>query len=224
MTPIIELEGISKTFESPDRTIRALDDVSFSVAQGERLAVVGRSGAGKSTLLNILGLLDQPSAGTYRLMNDDVAGLAERQRDMVRRDSVGFVFQSYQILGNLSASDNLRLKLAISRVPANQRSARVDDALGAVGLSSHAESLGRNLSGGEKQRLAIARALLNDPPLVLADEPTGNLDSENAGGVLELLTGLAARRMAVVVITHDERLASWADRVVRLENGKVVAR
>lgn len=217
---IIDAENLHKRYFDGDRTIEALRGASLFVESGERVAVVGRSGAGKSTLANILGLLDEPDGGTYCLLGQDTTGLTRRARDNLRRDSIGFVFQAYHVLGNRSVWDNVHLKLATARTEVARRPELISAALDAVGIASHAAAPARLLSGGEKQRLAIARAVVTSPALLLADEPTGNLDSESARAVLDLLANLAGRGIALVVITHDPVTARWADRVVELRDGQ----
>lgn len=221
MTAVIQASQLARTFAVGARTINALRSATLAVDAGERVAVTGPSGAGKSTLLNLLGLLDKPTSGEYVLLGRNTTDLSERQRDALRRDHIGFVFQAYHVLGNRTVADNVMLKLAAAKVPLRARQELADRALDDVGLADHAHSLGRNLSGGEKQRLAIARAVVTRPAVVLADEPTGNLDPENASIVLSRLTALAAQGIAVVVITHDPVTAHWADRSCRLESGVV---
>jgi len=218
MTRAITARGLSRTFDGPP-TVQALRSASLDVEQGEKIAILGPSGAGKSTLLNLLGLLDEPTGGTFEIFGRETTAMSRRERDRIRRDSIGFVFQAYHVLGHRTVSENVLLKLTTARVPAASRARLVDDALGVVGLADLAGAVGRTLSGGEKQRLAIARAVVLRPRIMLADEPTGNLDAGNADAVLALLTDLAETGIAVVVITHDPRTAAWADRVVELDAG-----
>ncbi|NCT91883.1 ABC transporter ATP-binding protein [Cellulomonas sp. APG4] len=210
--------GLSRTFEGRP-PVQALAHASLDVAAGERLVVLGPSGSGKSTLLNLLGLLDAPSSGSYAILGAESTRMRQPDIDRLRRDALGFVFQAYHVLGNRTAAENVALKLRIARVPRDERDAKVARALGLVGLSHLTHALGSTLSGGEKQRLAIARAVVNEPQIVLADEPTGNLDDANADTVLGLLASLAHTGVTVIVITHDSRTAAWADRVLRLEAG-----
>ena len=217
---IIHLEEIRKTYAVKPPT-EVLKGVNLDVEYGERIAIIGYSGAGKSTLLNIIGLLDEPSSGTYELAGKVMKGLSGRRKDRLRAETLGFVFQDYHVLGHRTVTENLELKLAINATPVEQRAAMVDDVLQSVGLTERAKALTRLLSGGEKQRLAIARAIISHPQVLLADEPTGNLDEANARVVLDLFDEQAARDVAVVVITHDERISSWADRVVHLRDGRI---
>ena len=195
--------------------------MNLDVECGERIAIIGYSGAGKSTLLNIIGLLDEPSSGTYELAGKVMKGLSGRRKDRLRAETLGFVFQDYHVLGHRTVTENLELKLAINAMPVEERAAMIDAVLESVGLTERAKALTRLLSGGEKQRLAIARAIISHPQVLLADEPTGNLDEANARVVLDLFDEQAARDVAVVVITHDERISSWADRVVHLRDGRI---
>ncbi|MGW8565285.1 ABC transporter ATP-binding protein [Isoptericola sp. NPDC055881] len=218
--PSLRVRGLRKVYPSAPPVV-ALDGADLDVHPGERLAVLGRSGAGKSTLLNILGLLDTATAGDYDLLGVPVAALSGRRRDTLRADALGFVFQASHVLGHRTVAENVLLKLTTARVPAGRRRDLVDRVLHTVGLSARAHALGATLSGGEKQRLALARAVVTGPRVVLADEPTGNLDDGNAANVLHLLDRQAAADVTVVVITHDPRTARWADRVVELADGRL---
>ncbi|MGO1592514.1 ABC transporter ATP-binding protein [Ancrocorticia sp.] len=217
---VLELTDICKTYMVKP-PVEVLKGVNLNAAEGERVAIVGHSGAGKSTLLNIIGLLDVPSSGSLTLAGEAIEGLSGRARDRLRANMLGFVFQDYHVLGHRTVIENLELKLAINSIPLKERKDMVDRVLGQVGLDHRGESLTRLLSGGEKQRLAIGRAMLTDPRVLLADEPTGNLDEQNAGTVLNLFDEQAARGVAVVVITHDERISNWADRVLHLIDGRI---
>lgn len=217
---VLELEGISKTYDI-DPPIVVLSGLELAVAPGEKVAIFGESGAGKSTLLNILGLLDTASSGEYRLAGIDAMHLSAKQTDRVRSEYIGFVFQDFHILGHRTVAENLDIKLAISKIPRSERESIISSTLDRVGLSHRKNSLGRLLSGGEKQRLAIARAIMTEPALLLADEPTGNLDSRHAQAVLDLFDEQAKKGSAVVIITHDDRIARWAERVLVLRDGRL---
>ncbi|WP_448062846.1 ABC transporter ATP-binding protein [Cellulomonas hominis] len=217
---VIRITDVHKTY--PTRPpVHALRGVDLSVEAGERLVILGRSGAGKSTLLNVIGLLDEPTAGGYELLGHNTRALTGGRRDRMRADVLGFVFQENHILGHRTVAENIALKLAICQVPVGERARRVDRVLDLVGLSDRVGAPGRLLSGGEKQRLAVARAMVTDPRVLLADEPTGNLDESNADNVLALFDEQARDGVAVVVITHDHRIARWADRVVSLADGRL---
>ncbi|WP_250442647.1 ABC transporter ATP-binding protein [Actinotalea sp. C106] len=220
MSMLLEAVGLSRTYPSLP-PVEALSAVSLEVRAGERVAVIGRSGSGKSTLLNLLGILDAPTSGHVKVMGRDPSALSERQRDRLRADAMGFVFQESHVLGHRTVVENLEIRLSVNRVPRVDRARLCNEALERVQLSHRASSLGRLLSGGEKQRVAIARATITQPALILADEPTGNLDPESADAILELFDAQASRGVGVVVITHDGRIATWADRVLRLSDGRL---
>ncbi|SDS04381.1 putative ABC transport system ATP-binding protein [Paraoerskovia marina] len=217
---VIELAAITRTY-AMDPPVEALRGVSLVAHEGESLAIVGRSGSGKSTLLNILGMLDEPTSGVYRLLGRDTQTLSGAARDRFRASSLGFVFQDSHVLGHRTAAENLWLRLALAGVARSQRASLVEEALARVGLSHRSESPGRLLSGGEKQRLAVARAVITRPQVLLADEPTGNLDVENGAAVLDLFAEQAATGVAVLMITHDVHAAAWADHRVELDDGYI---
>ncbi|WP_347345188.1 ABC transporter ATP-binding protein/permease [Microbacterium sp.] len=218
---LLELDGVTKSYLDDAGQIRALDDVTFSISAGEFVAIVGPSGSGKSTLLNILGLLDTATEGTYRLNGIDVSRLAGREADRLRSRAIGFVFQSSHLLPLRSAAENAALGLGVQGLPLREQTARVGSALDRLGLSHRAAMSARLLSGGEKQRVAIARAIAAEPALILADEPTGALDSENSARIITHLTELNRQGATVVIITHDPVVAASADRVIRLADGRV---
>ncbi len=222
MPPVLEAVDLARQFDGPP-PVEALRSATLSVEAGECVAVLGPSGSGKSTLLNLLGLLDAPTSGRYSILGEDTVAMRARRRDALRRDAIGFVFQAYHILGNRTAAENVLLKLTTAGVAARDRAPMISRALETVGLSGMSSALGRHLSGGERQRLAIARAVVTRPRVLLADEPTGNLDRGNADGVLDLLGRMASEGIAVVVITHDEGTASWASRTVQLRRGYLLS-
>jgi len=220
MSTTIRIDDVHKTYPSRP-PVTALRGVSLTVRAGERLAVLGPSGSGKSTLLNILGLLDAPTSGSYELLGADTGTITGSRRDRLRARTLGFVFQDYHVLGHRTVTENVELKLAISDVPRDRRPALVETALDRVGLRHRRHALGRLLSGGEKQRLALARAVVAEPAVLLADEPTGNLDDRNARNVLAVIDELVTTGVTAVVITHDQRLAGWADRAMVLDGGRI---
>lgn len=215
---LLEIRDLTKTY-SVRPPVPVLKGVNLDVEEGQKILVAGRSGAGKSTLLNIIGLLDEPTSGEYVLQGEHVESLPEAKRDKIRGDTLGFVFQDFHVLGHRSVRQNLELKLSISHVPVSDREERINTVLDGVGLKRREHSLARLLSGGEKQRLSLARAIICNPKIILADEPTGNLDSGNARVVLGLLNREAARGVTVIVISHDLRLLRWADRSLELREG-----
>ena len=219
--PVIELRGVDKTYRAGSLAVDALRDVSLVIGQGEMVAIAGPSGSGKSTLMHILGCLDVPSSGTYRLTGLDVSAMDENQLAEVRNRQIGFVFQGFNLLSSMSAWRNVELPLTYAGVPRAERHARALDALERVGLADRVEHRPGELSGGQQQRVAVARALVTEPSLILADEPTGNLDSASSADLLALLGGLHDAGRTIVLITHDPDVAAAAGRVVRILDGRV---
>jgi putative ABC transport system ATP-binding protein len=225
--PVIQAEALSKHYAGSveggrsEKLVQALCEVWFEVRAGERVAIVGRSGSGKSTLLSLLGALDRPTSGTLRLSGVDLSTLSERARTDVRRHQIGFVFQFFNLLPTLSAAENVMLPAILSGCRSRDAQRRAQQRLDEVGLTQRADHRPYELSGGEMQRVAIARALVMDPPLLLADEPTGNLDSETGESVLALLTGVAAHGRTVVLVTHDPSIAARLGREVGMQDGKI---
>ena len=220
----IELSHLGKSFTEGRRRHLVLNDVSAEFQRGETIAVRGRSGSGKSTLLNLIAGIDTPDAGRVIVAGIDLTGLAERDRTLFRREHIGFVYQAFNLVPTLNVADNIRLVLELNRTPAGEAQQRIEDLLTAVGLADRADSYPDVLSGGEQQRVAIARALCHEPAVVLADEPTGNLDDNTAEVVLELLDRLVRERGGTMLIaTHSARVASVCDREVEIHGGKLEA-
>ena len=220
--PVVALRGIHKTYRLGLHTIPALQGVDLSVARGELLALTGPSGSGKSTILNLCGLIDTPDSGEIELNGQPVQGLSENALTLLRRDALGFVFQSFNLVPVMTVAENVDYPLFLAGVPAAERRQRVADQLAAVGLSEHAHHRPDALSGGQRQRVAIARALVKRPKLVIADEPTASLDSHTADQVLNLMRERGhAQGAAFVIATHDSRLTARCDRVVALLDGKI---
>lgn len=220
---MISLEKISRVFQVGDQQVMALREVSLSIAAGEYIAIMGPSGSGKSTLLNLLGLLDRPSGGRYRLDGRDVTDLNEAESARVRREKIGFVFQSFHLVPRLNAAANVALPLVLAGVASTERKQRVAALLAEVGLSARAEHLPSQLSGGQLQRVAIARAMSMHPALLLADEPTGNLDRATGREVMGVLEGLNERGATLIVITHDQEIGARARRRIGMEDGRVIS-
>jgi putative ABC transport system ATP-binding protein len=217
---IVQVEGVSRDFGKGGRVVHAVRDVSFTAGKGELVAIRGRSGAGKTTLLNLIGGLDRPTAGTVRVAGHDVTAAGEQELLSLRRGTIGFVFQSFGLIPILSAAENVGVPLRLAKVPPAEREERVAMLLEMVGLGAHAAQRPYELSGGQQQRVAVARALANDPQLLIADEPTGQLDSETGRSIMDLLRALVqARGMTALVATHDASLIDMADRVLVLRDG-----
>jgi putative ABC transport system ATP-binding protein len=220
--PLLALVDVAKVYLTETVETRALREVHFEVQRGEWVAIVGPSGSGKSTLLSILGLLDTPTHGTYRLGGVSTAELTSRERARLRNRSIGFIFQTFNLIGELSVEDNVGLPLGYRGLSASERKARVHEALAAVDMSHRLRHYPAQLSGGQQQRVAVARAIVGKPELLLADEPTGNLDSANGAAVMDLLEQLHAGGATVCMVTHDASFAKRATRVASVFDGRVV--
>ena len=220
--PLIQLENLSKVFLTDEVETHALAGVSFTVEKGDYIAIAGPSGCGKSTLLSLLGLLDSPSDGTYLLNGRMVQDLTLPERARIRNREIGFVFQSFNLIGDLTVFENVELPLTYRGMPAGERKQAVTDALEKVGMGHRAKHLPSQLSGGQQQRVAVARALAGSPAVLLADEPTGNLDSKNGDAVMELLHELHRGGATIIMVTHDPRFARHAQRTVHMFDGRVV--
>jgi putative ABC transport system ATP-binding protein len=220
--PLIRLESVSKVFVTDEVETHALQSIHFDVKKGEYLSISGPSGCGKSTLLAILGLLDTPTDGTYYLNGKSVTGLKLSERARIRNREIGFIFQAFNLIGDLTVYENVELPLTYRGMPGAERKRRVQEALERVGMSHRMKHYPSQLSGGQQQRVAVARALSGDPLILLADEPTGNLDSANGEAVMSLLRELHQAGSTICMVTHDPRYAEFADRTVRLFDGRVV--
>lgn len=220
---MIQIDSISKVFRTSEIETVALNHVNLDIKEGEFVAIMGPSGCGKSTLLNILGLLDNPTEGSYRIMGEEVGNLKEKQRTQMRKGRIGFVFQSFNLIDELNVYENVELPLTYLGIKASERRRMVDDMLKRMNISHRAKHFPQQLSGGQQQRIAIARAVITNPGLILADEPTGNLDSKNGAEVMNLLTELNREGTTIVMVTHSSHDASFAHRTVHLFDGSVVA-
>ena len=219
---MIKVENLSKSFRTEEVETIALNGVSFEVKDGEFVAIMGPSGCGKSTLLNILGLLDNPTGGKYWFDGNEVSALKEKDRTDVRKGQIGFVFQSFNLIDELNVEENIELPLTYLNIPAKERKQRVQEIMKRMAISHRAKHFPHQLSGGQQQRVAIARAVVFGPKMILADEPTGNLDSKNGIEVMKLLTELHREGTTIVMVTHSDRDASMAQRVIKLFDGKIV--
>lgn len=219
----IEVHGVHRRFQLGDQTVHALNNIDLNIAQGEYLSVMGPSGSGKSTLLNMLGLLDVPDEGEYWLAGNNTVPMKEEVRADYRRDHIGFVFQSYHLIPRLSARENMELPLVLAGIPPAERRKRLDPVIKRLGLTERVSHKPEQLSGGQRQRVAIGRAIIMNAPLLLADEPTGNLDTHSGADVIELLEELNHQGTTLIVVTHDKDIGSRAHRCLRMVDGKIVS-
>ena len=219
---MIKLDNITKIFSTEEVQTTSLNGVSLEVNDGEFVAIMGPSGCGKSTLLNIMGLIDTPTTGTYLLNGKDVSTLTENERTDIRKGVIGFVFQSFNLIDELNVNENVELPLLYMGVPAKERKERVLEVLRRMNMSQRGKHLPSQLSGGQQQRVAIARAVIGNPKIILADEPTGNLDSKNGLEVMELLSQLNAEGTTVIMVTHSQHDAAYANRIINLYDGQII--
>ena len=220
--PMLRIEDLSKYFRTEEVETIALNRISLSVSPGEFVAIMGPSGCGKSTLLNILGLLDNPSEGKYYLLAKEVGALKEKERTLYRKGNIGFVFQSFNLIDELNVFENVELPLIYLRIPAKKRKEMVNEILNRMNISHRAGHFPQQLSGGQQQRVAIARAVVAQPKLILADEPTGNLDTKNGQEVMTLLSELNREGTTIIMVTHSQRDSTYAHRVINLLDGQIV--
>ena len=220
---MIELQNVCRTFTVGDQQVAALRDINLRLDASEYVSIMGPSGSGKSTLLNLLGLLDRPTSGTYLLDEGNVTDLSDEQQANVRRDKIGFVFQSFHLVPRLTAAQNVELPMILAGIPAEERKARVQVLMQNYGLSERADHRPDQLSGGQRQRVAIARATVMNPTVLLADEPTGNLDRTTGWEVLKLLEGLMERGITLVVVTHDAEIGARARRQIHMLDGRIIS-
>jgi putative ABC transport system ATP-binding protein len=220
--PMLQMRELSKVYRTDTVQTTALDAIDLEIAKGEFVAIMGPSGCGKSTLLNMIGMLDSPSSGSYMFNGQEVAGLSESKLADVRKENIGFIFQSFNLVDELSVRDNIELALLYHKVPAAERRARVDEVMDRTGIGHRARHRPSQLSGGQQQRVAVARALVASPNLILADEPTGNLDTQHGEEVMHMLQTLNAEGSTIVMVTHSPAHADYAGRIVSMLDGRVL--
>lgn len=220
---MIELHDLSKVYRTSDVETTALNNINLEIADGEFIAIMGPSGCGKSTLLNILGMLDTPNSGSYNFLGEDVANRSERELAIVRKQNIGFIFQSFNLIDELTVAENVELPLLYQKMPAKERAEQVQKVLERVNIAHRADHRPQQLSGGQQQRVAVARAVVTNPNLILADEPTGNLDTTNGEEVLNLLGQLNGDGTTIIMVTHDQGHADHASRVVHMLDGRVLS-
>ncbi|MFY7740577.1 MAG: ABC transporter ATP-binding protein [Flavobacterium sp.] len=220
---MIQINNLSKVFRTEEVETKALNEVSITINQGEFVTIMGPSGSGKSTLLNIVGLLDGASEGSYQLLNQEILGMKEQEKAKVRKQNIGFIFQNFNLIDELSVYDNIELPLIYNSVSLSERKKKVEAISERLGISHRLKHYPQQLSGGQQQRVAVARALINDPIIILADEPTGNLDSKNGNEVMELLTDLHAQGATILMVTHSDYDASFSQKTIFMKDGMILS-
>ncbi len=220
---MIKIENLSKIFRAEEVETKALNEVSLTVNEGEFVTIMGASGCGKSTLLNIVGLLDDTNGGSYKLLNQETTQLNEKEKSKLRKQNIGFVFQNFNLIDELSVYDNIELPLIYNNVSASERKKKVETIAERLAISHRLKHFPQQLSGGQQQRVAVARALINDPKIILADEPTGNLDSKNGNDVMELLTDLHANGATILMVTHSDYDASFSQKTIFMKDGMILS-
>ena len=220
---MIKIQNLSKVFRTEELETKALNEISLEINEGEFVTIMGASGCGKSTLLNIVGLLDNASSGSYKLLNQEINSLNESERSKIRKQNIGFVFQNFNLIDELSVYDNIELPLIYNNINASERKKKVEAIAERLAISHRLKHFPQQLSGGQQQRVAVARALINDPKIILADEPTGNLDSKNGNEVMELLTDLHANGATILMVTHSDYDASFSQKTIFMKDGMVLS-
>ena len=220
---MIKIKNLSKVFRTEEMETNALSEVSLTINQGDFVSIMGASGSGKSTLLNIIGLLDSASSGSYQLLDQEMVGLKEKEKSKVRKENIGFIFQNFNLIDELSVYDNIELPLIYNKISSAERKQKVEAIAEKLNISDRLKHYPQQLSGGQQQRVAVARALVNNPKIILADEPTGNLDSKNGNEVMELLTDLHASGVTILMVTHSDYDASFSQRIIHMKDGIVLS-
>lgn len=220
---MIQIKNLSKVFRTEEVETKALSEISLTIKEGDFISIMGPSGSGKSTLLNIVGLLDSASGGSYQLLNQEMIGLKEKEKSRVRKENIGFIFQNFNLIDELSVYDNIELPLIYNKIPSSERKNKVSVIAERLGISHRLKHYPQQLSGGQQQRVAVARALINDPKIILADEPTGNLDSKSGNEVMELLTDLHANGATILMVTHSDYDASFSQKTIHMKDGIILS-
>ncbi|WP_291128434.1 ABC transporter ATP-binding protein [Flavobacterium sp. UBA7682] len=220
---MIQIKNLSKVYRTEEVETKALSEVSITINQGEFVTIMGSSGSGKSTLLNLVGLLDSATSGNYQLLNREMIGVKEQEKSKIRKQNIGFIFQNFNLIDELSVFDNIELPLIYNNIAASERKKKVESIAERLGISHRLKHYPQQLSGGQQQRVAVARALINDPKIILADEPTGNLDSKNGNEVMELLTDLHANGSTILMVTHSDYDASFSQRTIFMKDGMILS-
>lgn len=220
---MITIKNLSRVFRTEEVETKALSEISLTINQGDFISIMGPSGSGKSTLLNIVGLLDSASSGSYQLLNQEMIGLKEKEKSKARKENIGFIFQNFNLIDELSVYDNIELPLIYNKVPSGERKKKVSEIAERLGISHRLKHYPQQLSGGQQQRVAVARALINDPKIILADEPTGNLDSKSGNEVMELLTDLHANGATILMVTHSDYDASFSQKTIFMKDGMILS-
>ncbi|MBN1568162.1 MAG: ABC transporter ATP-binding protein [Acidobacteria bacterium] len=220
---MIEAENVTKIYRTEEVETTALDSINLQLEEGQFVSIMGPSGCGKSTLLHVLGLIDNLSDGTYRFLGEDVSNYSERKRSIIRKKNIGFVFQSFNLIDELTVYENIELPLIYGKTPAHERISRVEASLEKMDITARKNHFPRQLSGGQQQRVAVARAIINQPNLILADEPTGNLDSEHGAEVMNLLVKLNEEGTTILMVTHSMENAAYSRRIIQLHDGRIVS-
>lgn len=220
---MIKINNLSKVFRTEEVETKALNDINLAINNGEFVSIMGPSGSGKSTLLNIVGLLDSATGGSYQLFNQEILGLKESEKAKVRKQNIGFIFQNFNLIDELSVYDNIELPLIYNNISSSERKKKVEDIAERLGISHRLKHFPQQLSGGQQQRVAVARALINEPKIILADEPTGNLDSKNGNEVMELLTDLHAQGSTILMVTHSDYDASFSQKTILMKDGMILS-
>lgn len=219
---MITIQNLNRIFSTEEVQTKALNGINLTINEGEFVSIMGPSGCGKSTLLNIIGLLDDINSGSYKLLNHEIAGLKENQRSKIRKENIGFIFQNFNLIDELNVFDNIELPLIYNKIPASERKKRVEEIADKLSIKHRLQHYPQQLSGGQQQRVAVARALINNPKIILADEPTGNLDSANGNEVMELLTSLHAQGATILMVTHSSADASFSQKIITMKDGEIL--